>query len=895
MIKSNQIDESNLFYDNGDNLNSKMPQFAIRAFCQKDVIKRLISGEEIPDIYGELKSLLAANGAKFDTYIQENEEILGYADKIEYYNEYLQREIKNKNIITADKLDENDFYTLNNKQYKPAFDYMYVTDNEVYIKKIKTSKFKNPLVNNRDKNDMYILSLWAKEKYPDKTIYLDYDYLVESKVRGNYSYEHRHNQHEFEVTDEFFDKLEESYKTQLEEGCSPNNCSQCGRNQLCNYEEPPINLGTERVIKPLSEIRLTQTQREVKDNEEGISRVIAGAGAGKTLVVAMRVVELIKKGYDPSKIAMLTYTTTGAKEMTDRVIRYLAGQEGILVDPTLITSGTINSFGQNILNDHYAELGYTDKPTVIPEEVRSGIINDIFNAYAQIPEWKYRSLAKGPNAKFANRYTALYQAKEAFSQIKKNKWDIFNNGFAGKYSDQSIQMIFLMYQNYEMQMKQRNLIDFDDQLDLVLKLIETHPNLFDEYGYEHIITDEFQDSNLKQINILKAMIDANCFKSYMAVGDDSQSIFSFQDASPEFIVNFADYFGEFKDYQLIENHRSSRNIVNNANAINALVEDRVEKDLIATQMDGEGVSIQGFYSQLAEYRAIANDIKARIEQGEDPSSIAVLACTGDELRAIASSLSELNISSVLMNPVPYKKNCRVLALCDFYDSFFNGSPKGLIEYQNVLAHGGLKTASKAELDEIVNTKKDELSGTPKTLNKFMELAGKLDENKQDVCFQDFLDRISYCHSLDDLDEFFSDFELYGDDSTCSKTKEGCYDGVNLITIHSAKGLEWDTTYLLLDKFDNKRFHKSPGHYNSEINEKRRLWFVGATRAKKKLICAGQYLLPATNNKDGLMFNTFLKDAYRIQGKAYDYNAMTYYQQRADALREKEQKDMERDM
>ncbi len=885
MIKSNNIDNNTLFYNDDSLFTSKMSQYGIRAYCQKNIIKRLILKEDF-DVESELRSLLSAQGAKFDTYIQENEEIYNYTNKISYYNEYIQRLLANKDIITTDDLTETDYVELNSKKYQPVFDFLYEDVRGIHIGKIKTSKFKNPLINNRDKNDMYILSLWAKRVYPNKPIFINFDYLIESKVSGDLPYERRRNQIEEEVTDELMEKLKESYEQQLETGCSPANCGSCDRNQLCNYEEPPINLGTERVIKPLSEIRLTQAQREVKDNEEGISRVIAGAGAGKTLVVAMRVVELIRKGYDPKKIAMLTYTTTGAKEMTDRVIRYLAGQEGILVDPTLITSGTINSFGQNILNEHFEELGYTAPPKVIPEEVRSGIVNDILNTYAQIPEWKYRSLIKGPNAKFANMYTALNQAKLAFSSIKKNKWDIFNNGFSGKYSDQSIQMIFLMYQNYEMQMKQRNLIDFDDQLDLVLKLIETHPNLFDEYGFEHIITDEFQDSNLKQIEILKAMIDANCFKSYMAVGDDSQSIFSFQDASPEFIINFQNYFGEFKDYQLIENHRSSRNIVNNANAINALVEDKVEKDLIATQIDGENVEVQGYYTQLAEYRAIANDIKTRIEQGEDPSSIAILACTGDELRAMASSLSELNIPSVLMNPVPYKKNCRVVALCDFYDSFFKGTSKGLIEYENVLVHGTLKTASKEELNELVENKKDEIKDIPKTYKKFIELAEKLDENKQDICYQDFLDRISYCNTLEDLDEFFVDFELYGDDSTCSKTKEGCYDGVNLITIHSSKGLEWDTTYLLLDKFDNKNFHKSPNKYNDEINEKRRLWFVGATRAKKKLICSGKYLLE-TSNKDGIMFNTFLRDAYKIQDKAYDYNSMKYYQIRADELEKRE--------
>ncbi len=508
MIKSSELNNENLFFNNSNNLFTKLPQHVIRAIVQKDILKRLMSGEEIDDIYTEIKSELIDKGAKFDTYIQENEEELEFTDKIEYYYEYYKRLLRYNTIhFPNEVITENDYVELAEKQIVPSFDYLYEDKNgEIHICKIKTSKIKNPLMNDLDKNDMYVLSLWGKEKFPNKVINIDYDYLSES---SKCIYENSHNQHSFEITETFLNKLEASFNENMENGCNPNNCATCGRNQLCNFEEPPINLGTERVIRPLSEIRLTQTQREVINNEEGISRVIAGAGAGKTLVVAMRVVELIKKGYDPSKIAMLTYTKTGAKEMIDRVIRYLAGQEGLLVDPSLIMSGTINSFCQNILNEHYDELGYTDKPVIVPEEVNYGIINDILNSYAQIPEWKYRRMqTSGPNAKWANRNIALKSAENVFKEIKKNHWTIDNNGLEGSYSPQSLQMIFLMYQNYELVMKQKCFIDYDDQIDLVYKLVERHPTLFDEYGYEHIITDEFQDSNLKQIEILKMMINS---------------------------------------------------------------------------------------------------------------------------------------------------------------------------------------------------------------------------------------------------------------------------------------------------------------------------------------------------------------------------------------------------
>lgn len=880
-MKTSQLNSANILYNNGDNFNSKLSQRGIRAVVQKQIIKRLIKGEDIPDIEGEVRSLLQSNGARFDTYIQEDEEVRDFTSKIELYEEYFHTYFEGMRddgkITFGDEIDKDDTVKIKDRDVTPDFDFMYERNRTINIVKIKTTQFKNPLTTPNGKTDLYGLATWANEKYPDKEVKVTYDFLVAKNDRTpEKTYEDYAQICPISITDDLYNTLEADFEEIIEKGCDGNGCGSCARNQICNYEEPPVDLGFEKTIKPLSDINLTQTQREAADFERGISRVIAGAGAGKTLLVAMRVVELIKKGYDPSKIAMLTYTTTGAKEMTERVIRYLAGQEGILTDPGLIKSGTINSFGQDIINDHYEELGYTEAPRVIPDEIRYGIINDVLNSYAKIPEWKYRPLGQYEGAKWANQYCALNKAKNVFAEIKKNKWTVTDNNLSGAYSQQSIAMIFLMYNQYQLEMKQKNFIEFDDQLDLVLELTETHPGLFDEYGYEHVIMDEYQDSNLKQLNIAKAMIDANSFKSFMGVGDDSQSIFSFQDATPEFIVNFERYFGEFKDFQLIENHRSSRNVVNNANKINALVDDRVEKDLVATKNDGEPVDVQGFYTKEAEYKAIANDIAKRIEAGADPSSICVMASTGDELRSIASTLTKANIPSVLMNPIPFRKNARVVALCDYYDSFVNNSTKGMIEYENVIQHGALKTATKEELDNIIADRKAEIFNVPKTIDKFLELANKLDEEKTDVCFQDFLDRISYCKDMDELAEYFSNFESYGYDSTCGKTKEGHYAGVNLITIHSAKGLEWDTTYLSLTNFDRKQYHNDrSGKYSKEVNEKRRLWFVGATRAKEKLICTGQFVVPNLTNKDGIITNSFLKSAYELTGKAYDYNTIDY--------------------
>ena len=894
MVKSSQLRPQDLCHGGSVKL-IKRTQSMIRAAAQKNILNRVLRGEDIDDYKSELRSILVKTKAKFENYEQEKMAIELFSKRIEKYADYYKNmsdDLKLR-ISFPEQLTENDFIVLGEKHIVPDFDYITEDDTTVNIVKVKTSRAKNPITYAANKNDMLAIGLWAENKWADKNINIRYDFLADrdaatEKNNEDRPYDYRNSKSFIkEVTDEFIDKLQEAYNEQLEEhgACSPEDCAGCGRNQLCHFEEPPINMGTERQIKPISDIRLTMAQRDIIDFESGIARTIAGAGAGKTLVVAMRVVELIKKGYDPRKICLLTFTKTGAQEMTDRVVRYLAGQEAILEDPDKITSTTINAFCQNIINDHYEELGYAQAPRVIPDEVKSGIINRILNTYAKIPEWKYGFTPTGPYAKYVK--TALTSAKDTFALIKTNNWTVQNHEFDSSYSHTSIAMIFMMYNEFTIQMKQRCLIDYDDQLGLVFELLEKNPNLFEEYGYEHIIVDEFQDTDLKQINLINKMIDANSFKSFMAVGDDSQSIFGFRNTSPEFIVNFGNYFGVFTDFHLVENHRSSRNIVDNANKINQTVEDRVEKDLVPTQEAGTPVEVQGFYSQLTEYNFIADDILNRINNGQEPSTIAVLASDKFELTGLASALTKRGIPSILMNPIPYKQNSRVAAICDFYDSFINGTSKGLVEYKNVLEKGSLKDATDEQLDEIVNELKTTLLNRAILPENFRKLAEALDEEKTDECYQDFLDKISYCRTMEELDEFFGDFELYGSESMFKR--EGHYNGVCLITVHSAKGMEWDTTYLTLSKFDKPKFHTMPGKCADEINETRRKWFVGATRAKKDLICTGQYVL-RHSLKEGVILNSFLRDAYYLQDKIYDYNSVSFFNQRAaEAEAEKEER------
>lgn len=860
---------------------SKTTQQFIRAKAQKEICIRALKGEPISDIRGELESVMIAKGAVFENYEQKKSALNGYAVRISRYLDYALHRADGTYMFPNRENDET-VVNIAGEDTKVLCDFIRVDGENAYVTKLRTGRASSSAKSrDRSDNETFALQLLGEKLYPNKNVSVEYIYLggvdartEKAEIEQNRPFEYR-NAHLLSV--DVGEKAKMNFLMQLgetkEQGhhCSPEDCAGCGSYNICHFEEPPISIGCEREIKPLEDLHLTAAQRAVIDFDEGVARVNAGAGAGKTLVVALRTADLIRKGNNPEKICMITFTKTGAQEMSERTVRYLAGQEGLLEDPDKLTTMTINAFCQTILEDMYEDLGYTAPPRVIPEEVKSGIVNRILDTYPRIPEWKYGFTSSGQYRNFIKN--ALSSAKDIFADIKEHDYTLLDNPYGGQYSAESLAYIFQMYNEFSAQMKRRNLIDYSDQLNSVFKLLEIHPDLFHQMGWEHIIVDEFQDTDPKQVELLNRMIENPHFKSFMAVGDDSQSVYGFRGATPEVLVHFDTYFGTFTDFNLVENHRSSGRVIENANQINALVEDRVEKDLIATKEDGTPVQVEGFYSQKSEYEWIAKDIADRISRGEDPNSIAVLTSDRYEISGIASELAKLGVPSIAMNPIPFKQNSRVLAICDFYDSFKRGSTRGMLEYANVLQHGTLKSATAEELEQIIGESRAQLSQTAITVENFLDMAKRLDEEMTDEAYQSFLEKISYARTIEELDEFFNDFELYGDDSTFKR--EGHYNGVCLITVHSAKGMEWDTTYLMLDKFDRPAFHTSPARNATEINETRRKWFVGATRAKKNLITTGQYVL-RHSMKEGVMLNEFLRKAYEIQNKVYGYNSMSFF-------------------
>jgi DNA helicase-2/ATP-dependent DNA helicase PcrA len=843
-----------------------------RAMAQKDVILRTLRGEQIPDIASEIDSILISRNCFWENREHKLTNLALYKARIE---RFLRWETHREHIFPDNMDTVIDFF---GEEVEAEPDYFIRERNRVTVVKLTTSRFVDEKSDIQE-NEAYALGLVGEKLFPGCEITVQYLHLGDKQSDKNKKEQQAilrpYDDEKFQkISNLKFDEAAKTFFTlqherETEVGCSAEDCANCSANALCHYEEPPISINVEKSVRPISEIRLTKAQHDVINYEEGIARINAGAGAGKTLVVAMRIVELLQKGYEPEDICLLTFTKAGAEEMTARVIQYCAGN-GLLIDPARLTSTTFNAFCQNLITAYYEELGYSAPPRVIPEETKSGILNRLIDQFPHIPEWRYDissaggGFGKGP----------LWKVKKLFAEIKKEGYTREENPYADQLSPVSLDVLFQMYDEFDRTMMRRNFVEYDDQILKTFELLKVHPTLFEEIGYRHIIVDEFQDTDLPQINLLNQIIDTGSFKSFMAVGDDSQSIFAFRHTSPEYMINFGNYFGRYDDFALVENHRSASNIIEIANKINAMNENRVEKDLIPTKPATNGPFINGFYTQKQEYEWIADQIVRQIEAGREPSDIAVLMSDKNELTAMASILTDRGIPSILMNPIPFVSNSRVAALCAFYDSFENGTTKGLIDYQNALLHGALRGATARELEDLADAFGSEVRSDEHTINKFLEYANALDEEQADECYQEFLEKISFCQNAEELSEFFQDFALYGKDSKFKR--EGKYEGVCLTTVHSAKGLEWDVTYLSLSHFDKADYHKNPSKYrnNGEMDEVYRKWFVGTTRAREELIMTGQYTIKMTNRE--CIPNDFVTQAHDLLGRPYAFSQGQYW-------------------
>lgn len=714
----------------------------------------------------------------------------------------------------------------------------------------------------------------AKEEYPGQQIML----------RASYYFLQKEREDDKKYSEEFFDgkggnvitlqsyvddmsNVDKTFEPQMKEflkgqSVSSEKCKTCRSRVLCEYYDAAEPLTEEERPKPVSLPILSPNQEKAASALEGNVRVIATAGSGKTTAMAYRIMNLLKAGVQPEKIGCFTFTNAGAGEMRDR-IKGFCGLAGIDVDFDKMIISTIHSFGDSLLKQYYNLLGYSKPPVLINEIQKTKIIESILSENSPI---------EALIDKYKNFYLDMFRAKGILELMKGYFSSIMEGMSQGEFAEKTgfdtttVDSIYNMYMQYDKYKKDACLIEHSDQELGVLKLLRVKPDLFDEVGIEHISVDEYQDTSNVQFSIINEMRKAKCVKSLFIVGDDDQSIYGFRDANVELIKNFFEMIGENGlDVQLMENRRSTHNIVDFASTLISYNQNRIEKHPKSTNEEGEPVCVSAFASKEDEQEYIVDVIEDLIKNGRKDNEIAILAPTNAELMVYADMLKKRGIESVSINPEPILENPRVVGAVGLVKFMLNNSEFNGTAYINARDNGTAITKSDEEIRQEILNLQNEVKNI-KNVTGLFEKFKALDQEENDEIYQSFLEDINTAmedavkqENLHAVCEYVMDFERFGQKQTARKEK--AYNGVVLSTMHSSKGKEWPVVFCSVTKMHGRDLKPE------DIDEKNRLLFVACTRAKKELYISG-VAIAFSSAMQGDVENMFLAECIEVYENMY---------------------------
>ena len=609
---------------------------------------------------------------------------------------------------------------------------------------------------------------------------------------------------------------------------------------------------------------LNKEQLEAAKTTEGALLILAGAGSGKTKVLTSRIAYMIKNGAIAGKILAVTFTNKAAKEMKERLSSILG--ENIV---KYMWVGTFHSICGRILRQDVENYAFQsgkklDKNFTIYDETDSMAI--IKQAVKKL-----------------NLDDKIYQPKlikAVISNAKNKMQDAYTFAtFARDFKSQNIAKVFEFYENA---LNNNNAIDFDDMLMLCVKLLEQNPEVRKKYydKFQHILVDEYQDTNQAQYQLVKALYtnlqaDIPDNRSLCVVGDVDQSIYSWRGADFRIIMNFQNDFPKAKLVKLEQNYRSTANILNAANAIIENNEERVDKVLYSQKGDGEKISIYEAQDEADEANYIVKRIK---DTSDNYNQFSILYRTNAQSRALEEALIAAGIPYRIYGGLKFYDRKEIKDAIAYLKLIYNNDdsqslrriinvPKraiGETTLKHLQEYADLKDISLfgaiREVDDIEAIK----SGTATKLKDFAMLMDKLKEAQSRYSLPEFLSLIleksGYLRELqatgadedqtrienlqelvnvanefepeevdNALGEFLSQVSLVSDIDSMDEIANN----VTLMTLHASKGLEFPIVFLAgCDEgiFPSARCSNSI----SELEEERRLMYVGVTRAETKL-------------------------------------------------------------
>ena len=598
--------------------------------------------------------------------------------------------------------------------------------------------------------------------------------------------------------------------------------------------------------------KLNDEQREPASVIDGPVLVTAGAGSGKTRLLTHRIAYMVKeKGIFPNQILAITFTNKAANEMKERLGKMIDGAENMWIC-------TFHAMCSRILRREIGLIGYTKSFSIYGDTEKNRVIKRII------------------------------EAKEIDMNAETFAWHISNakNNLmsAGEYSKyihdkKKCEIITKVYLEYESELFKANALDFDDLLVKTYKLFKENPDTLNFYQnkFKYIFVDEFQDTNTAQYELVKLLAGDN--KNIFAVGDEDQCIYSWRGAQVENVKRFTKDFENCKIFKLEQNYRSTKNIINVANKVIKFNHSRIDKNLWTNNDNGSEIEIKQTYNDIEEAEFIAEKINDLVEDGEKKySDFAILMRVNSLSRIIEEKLLTYNIPYrvyggykfferkeikdttaylyLIENPNDTEATLRMLS--------FPKKGIGDVTISNLIEIAENNNISVLNL--IMNAEKYGVSGSLLSkLKTIQDLFNDLNEKKEAMDLNEFVeylikrvgikeaigtkteDDLNKCLNIDDfvksvneyssanqdasIDDFLQSITLMRDIDSMNESD----DFVSLLTIHSAKGLEFDTVFIvgLNDGlFPLSRAINSPDP--NDLEEERRLMYVAITRAKNKL-------------------------------------------------------------
>ncbi len=610
---------------------------------------------------------------------------------------------------------------------------------------------------------------------------------------------------------------------------------------------------------------LNPSQRAAVEQIDGPVMIIAGAGSGKTRVLTYRIVHMLRNGVDPFQILSLTFTNKAAKEMRHRIY------EAVGSESRNLWMGTFHSIFSRILRSESERIGYPRNFTIYDSDDSKSLIKTILG------EMKLDDKLYKPS----NMLSRISSAKNAL--ISADEY-LGNSEFSENDSSSGRPKFGFLFKAYQDRCFRAGAMDFDDLLVNTHKLFANHIDVLNKYQhmFRYIMVDEFQDTNHAQYMIIKKLSMVN--ENIAVVGDDAQSIYAFRGANIRNILGFQKDFPDVKTFKLEQNYRSTQVIVNAASSIIEKNKDQIKKKVWTDNEAGERIRVLRALTDNEEGKMVASAIfQDKMNSQANNKDFAILYRTNAQSRSMEEALRKLNIPYKIYGGLSFYQRKEVKDLLGYYRLVLNPRDEEALKRVINYPTRGIGKTTLEKLALVADQHKVSLWQVMEQVNQigFKNMTAVEDFVTKIKSFQIMLDRNAYDVAMhiakesgvlkslyedktvegiaryenteallngikefsieeaadDDgvlksrtLADFMADVALLTNDD---KDKDQDQDHVSLMTIHSAKGLEYK--YVHVVGLEENLFPSQLSlNSRQELEEERRLFYVAITRAMKKL-------------------------------------------------------------